>query len=88
VAALFATAIITLVPAAHFCGLIDPVSSLEGYGRMVGEIYPTAHFITISRGIFNKALSFTGLYDSFIALVIAIPVLVGLSAAFLKKQES
>ncbi len=88
VAALFATAIVTLVPAAHYCGLIDPVSSLEGVGRFIGEIYPTAHFMTISRGTFNKALDFTGLYASFIPLLIAIPVLIGLSAAFLKKQET
>jgi hypothetical protein len=45
-------------------------------------------FITISRGTFNKALGFAGLYESFIPLVIAIPVLIGLSAAFLKKQEA
>jgi ribosome-dependent ATPase len=87
-AALFATAIATLVPAAHYCGLIDPVSSLDGAARLVGEIYPTAHFITISRGTFNKALDFSGLYASFIPLLIAIPVLMGLSAAFLKKQET
>jgi ribosome-dependent ATPase len=87
VAALFATAIATVVPAAHYCGLIDPVSSLGGFGRLIGNIYPTAHSITISRGTFNKALDFTGLYGSFIPLLIAIPVLIGLSAAFLKKQE-
>ena len=72
----------------NFAGLIDPVSSLEGFGRMVGEIYPTSYFITISRGTFNKALSFAGLYQSFLPLLIAIPVLLGLSAAFLKKQEN
>ena len=88
VAALFATAIVTLVPAAHYCGLIDPVSSLEGFGAAAGQIYPTAHFITISRGVFNKALDFNGLYASFVPLLIAIPVLIGLSAAFLKKQEA
>src|SRR5262245_52211347 len=83
VAALFATAIVTTVPAAHYCGLIDPVSSMGGFGRLVGNIYPTAHFITISRGTFNKALDFTGLYGSFLPLLIAIPVLLGLSAALL-----
>ncbi|MFI5460402.1 MAG: ribosome-associated ATPase/putative transporter RbbA [Isosphaerales bacterium] len=88
VAALFATAVLTLVPASNFCGLTDPVSSLEGFGRLVGEVYPTAYYITISRGTFNKALGFAGLYGSFIPLLIAIPVLIGLSAAFLKKQEA
>ena len=87
VAALFATAIATLVPAVHYCGLIDPVSSLSGFGAMIGNIYPTTYFMNISRGTFNKALDFAGLYGSFIPLLIAIPVLFGLSAALLKKQE-
>ncbi len=88
VAALFATAVLTLIPAGNFSGLTDPVSSLEGFGRMVGDVYPTTYFITISRGTFNKALGFGGLYESFLPLLIAIPVLIGLSAAFLKKQET
>ena len=87
-AALFATAVFTLIPASNFSGLTDPVSSLEGFGRLVGDVYPTSYFITISRGTFNKALGFDGLYESFIPLLIAIPVLIGLSAAFLKKQET
>ena len=88
VAALFATAVLTLVPAGNFCGLTDPVSSLEGFGRLVGDVYPTSYYITISRGTFSKALGFAGLYESFIPLLIAIPVLIGLSAALLKKQET
>jgi ribosome-dependent ATPase len=88
VAALFATAVFTLIPACNFSGLTDPVSSLEGFGRLVGDVYPTSFFITISRGTFNKALGFDGLYGSFIPLLIAIPVLIGLSAVFLKKQET
>jgi ribosome-dependent ATPase len=88
VAALFATAVLTLVPAGNFCGLTDPVSSLEGFGRLVGDVYPTSYYITISRGTFSKALGFAGLYQSFIPLLIAIPVLIGLSAALLKKQET
>jgi ribosome-dependent ATPase len=88
VAALFATAVLTLIPASNFSGLTDPVSSLEGFGRLVGDVYPTTYFITISRGTFNKALGFGGLHESFIPLLIAIPVLIGLSAACLKKQET
>ncbi|MGA7882538.1 MAG: ribosome-associated ATPase/putative transporter RbbA [Terrimicrobiaceae bacterium] len=88
VAALFATMVLTLVPAANFCGLIDPVSSLEGFGRLVGDIYPTAYYNTISRGTFSKALGLAGLHDAFLPLLIAIPVLIGLSMAFLKKQET
>ena len=86
-AAVFGTAIITLLPAINFSGVIEPVSSLSGFGRFIGEIYPTAHFLTISRGVFSKALGFAALWPSFPPLLIAIPVLLLLSAAFLKKQE-
>jgi ribosome-dependent ATPase len=88
VSAVFLTAILTLVPTAHYCGIIDPVSSLHGYGRLIGDIYPTTYYITISRGTFSKALGFAGLYGSFIPLLIAAPVFLGLSVIMLKKQES
>jgi len=54
----------------------------------VGDIFPATYFITISRGTFSKALGFAGLYDSFIPLLIAVPVLLGVSVALLKKQEN
>ena len=88
IAALFGTAIITLVPASSFCGLIDPVSSLEGVGALVGRVYPTAHYLTISRGTFSKGLGFADLSASFLPLAIACVVLLSLSVALLKKQES
>jgi len=88
VAALFATTVFTLIPAVNYSGLIDAVSSLEGMGALISKIYPTTYFLTIIRGTFNKALSFSGLYDSFIPLIIAIPVLIVLTNLFLKKQES
>jgi ribosome-dependent ATPase len=88
VAALFATAVLTLIPAGNFSGLTDPVSSLEGFGAFIGNTYPTSYYITISRGTFSKALGFAGLYGAFLPLLIAIPLLLGLSVAFLKKQET
>jgi ribosome-dependent ATPase len=88
IAAIFGTAIATMIPAAQFSGLLDPVSSLEGFGALVGRIYPTTHFLTISRGTFSKALSFGDLLASFWPLLIAMPVLIGLSAMLLKKQET
>jgi ribosome-dependent ATPase len=87
IAALFATAVLTLVPAISFCGILNPVSSLEGLGRLVGESYPAAHFVAITRGIFSKALGFEDIYAPMAAMLIACPVLMGLAAAFLPKQE-
>ncbi|HDJ2739959.1 TPA: ribosome-associated ATPase/putative transporter RbbA [Salmonella bongori] len=87
IAAIFGTAIITLIPATQFSGMIDPVASLEGPGRWIGEIYPTSHFLTIARGTFSKALDLMDLWALFVPLMIAIPVVIGLSVLLLKKQE-
>ncbi|GEM_PF-23700 len=87
VAALFGTALLTILPAVQFSGLIDPVSTLEGVGALIGQIYPTTHFVTIARGTFSKGLGFMDLRASFVPLLIAVPVLIGLGAALLRKQE-
>ncbi|MDP1627305.1 MAG: ribosome-associated ATPase/putative transporter RbbA [Parvibaculum sp.] len=87
IAAIFGTAILTILPAAQFSGLTDPVSSLEGVGALIGQVYPTAHYLTIVRGTFSKALDFGDLQASFVPLLIAVPVLIFFSAFFLKKQE-
>lgn len=88
IAAIFGTALITMIPAVQYSGLIDPVSSLQGAGAFIGSIYPTTYFVTISRGTFSKALDFHDLAGSFVPLLIAIPVLLGLGTALLKKQAS
>jgi ribosome-dependent ATPase len=86
IAAIFATALLTLIPAIQYSGLIDPVSSLQGFGAFIGRIYPTTYFVNITRGTFSKALGFGDLAGSFLPLLIAIPVLLSLAAALLKKQ--
>jgi len=87
VAAMFLAMIGTMIPAAQFSGMIDPVSSLDGMGRMIGRVYPTAHFIDISRGVFNKALGWGDLSTAFWALAAAVPVILLLAIALLKKQD-
>ncbi|MBS0542124.1 MAG: ABC transporter permease, partial [Proteobacteria bacterium] len=86
VAAMAGTSIGTLLPAIQFSGMLDPVSSLEGVAAVVGQAYPTTHFLTISRGTFAKALDFGDLGASFLPLLLAIPVLTLASALLLKKQ--
>jgi ribosome-dependent ATPase len=87
IAAVFGTAILTILPAVAFSGMIDPVSSLEGAGALIGKYYPTTHFLTIARGTFSKSLGISDLYSSFVPLLIAIPILIALGAVLLKKQE-
>jgi ribosome-dependent ATPase len=86
IAALFGTAIATMTPATQFSGLTDPVSSLEGAGRLIGRVFPMTYFLTISRGTFNKALGFGDLGVDFLALAAVIPVGFSISLLLLRKQ--
>jgi ribosome-dependent ATPase len=88
IAAMFVAMIGTMIPAIQFAGMLNPVSSLEGVGAFIGRIYPAAHMLTISRGVFNKALDFPSLHSSFLALALALPVILGLSIVLLKKQDT
>ena len=88
IAAIFGTALATMLPAIQFSGLINPVSSLEGVGALLGKIYPTGPFLIISRGTYSKALGFAELWPYFIPLLIVIPVLTLASVLLLKKQDT
>ncbi len=87
IAAIFGTAVLSIIPAVSFSGMIEPVSSLEGLGRLIGEVYPTTHFLMIARGAFAKGLGFEALQGAFVPLLIAVPVLLGLAVLLLAKQE-
>ena len=87
IAALFVTMIGTLIPAVQFAGMLNPVSSLEGPGAWIGNVYPATYFLTISRGVFSKALGFSSLHAAFWPLALAVPVILGLSIGLLRKQE-
>lgn len=86
-AAVFATALGTMLPAVQFSGMINPVSSMEGIGALIARIYPTAHFMTISRGGFSKGLGFAELSGTLLPLLLAVPVLIGVGALLMRKQE-
>lgn len=87
IAALFGTAILTILPTVSFSGLTTPVGALEGVSYWIGQFFPASYFLIISRGTFTKALGFADLLPQFMALAIFIPVLTLISVALLKKQE-
>ena len=87
IAAIFGTSLATMLPAIQFSGIINPVSSLEGFAAILGRIYPTGPFLIISRGTFSKALGFADLWPCFLPLAAAIPVLILVSVTLLKKQD-
>ncbi|MCR3840303.1 ABC transporter permease, partial [Pseudomonas aeruginosa] len=87
IAAVFGVAIATMIPAIQFSGLIHPVSSLEGAAAWIGKLYPTSHFLVVSRGAFSKSLGLPDLWAYYLPLAASIVVLTLLSVACLKKQE-
>ena len=87
IAALIVTAVIVLVVAVSFCGMINPVSSQEGVAAIIGEYFPTTYFLEASRGAFNKALGFNDLSQYFFPLFAFIPVLTIASIYLLPNQD-
>jgi len=87
IAAMFFAMIGTMIPATQYAGMTDPVSSLQGAARWIGELYPASHMIAISRGVFNKALGFADLGAALWPMLAAVPVITGTAILLLRKQE-
>ena len=87
VAAVFATSVLAMMPTVQFSGLMQPVSTLEGAGRIMGQMWPTNYFMQMSIGAFSKGLGFVQLAPNIVLLAIFAPVFVAVAVLFLKKQE-
>ena len=88
IAALFGTAILTVIQATQFSGMLTPASSLTGFAWVMGHGFPMTYFLRISVGTFTKGLGFADLGGNFLALAIFIPVLTTLSLLLLRKQDT
>ncbi|ENN85259.1 HlyD family secretion protein [Rhizobium freirei PRF 81] len=86
VAAIFATAIIAIIPAVNFSGLLVPVSSLSGSGRLMGLAFPAAWYQPVSVGIFAKGLGLSALWPDFVALVMFGIAFITAAVVVLRKQ--
>ena len=87
ISALAATTVIVLMIAVNFCGLINPVASLEGFAASISKLFPTTYFLEAFRGVFNKGLGFSDLSPQFLPLLAFIPVLTLASVFLLPKQD-
>jgi ribosome-dependent ATPase len=87
IAALFGTAILTVLPATQFAGMLSPVSSLTGMGAVLGRLFPMTYYLPIVVGTFTKALGFAELGRSMAYLALFIPGMLALSLFLLRKQE-
>ena len=87
-AAIFAAAIITILPASQFSGMFVPVSSLSGTAAVASKVFPSTYFQAISVGTFTKALGLASLWPNIAALAVISLVYFALSVLLLGKQES
>ena len=85
VAAVFVTAILTIVPTIQFSGLLQPVSTLEGSARFVGSIWPTTYYMHSSVGAYTKGLGPDLMMQDVIFLACCIPILWAVSIARLEE---
>jgi ribosome-dependent ATPase len=88
VAAVFATAILSIVPAVNFSGLFAPVSSLSGTAKIIGLSFPSAWYQPVTVGVFAKALGFLDLWRNIAAITIIGLAFLVLSLILLRKQET
>ena len=88
VSAVFATIVISIIPAANFSGLLVPVSSLSGGGRVLGLGFPSAWYQPISVGTFTKALGFDDLWLNVMMLAVFFVLYLVAAKLILRKQET
>ncbi|TNG91474.1 ATP-binding cassette domain-containing protein [Pasteurellaceae bacterium USgator11] len=87
VAAIFATAIISMVPALNFSGLLYPMSTLSGAGYYIGWGFPTSWYNLISLGAFTKGLGFGNFLPFYAMLLLFFVIYLSIAGLLLKKQE-
>jgi ribosome-dependent ATPase len=87
VAAVFVTAILTIIPTIQFSGLLQPVSTLQGSAGFIGSIWPASYYMHSTVGAYTKGLGPGLMLGDIAFLACCIPVLWAISVAGLKKQE-
>ena len=88
VAAIFAAAILTMIPAMNFSGMIYPFSTLSGSGYWIGRGFPASWFQMVGLGVITKGLLWRDVYPIFGVLLAFFLGYLLLAALLLKKQES
>ncbi|WP_019673961.1 ribosome-associated ATPase/putative transporter RbbA [Psychrobacter lutiphocae] len=87
VAALFVTAIVTLIPTINYSGLLYPLSSMNDIAYALGVGFPASWYQRISIGGFTKGLGWSSFGSEYLMLVLFALVYITLACIFLKKQE-
>jgi ribosome-dependent ATPase len=87
VSAVLLAAVLSMMPTIQFSGMMQPVSTLEGGGRVMGSLWPAAYYLHLSVGAFTKGLGTIELMPDLLRLAAFSPVFWILCSLLLRKQE-
>jgi ribosome-dependent ATPase len=87
VAAVFAAALLSLMPTMQYSGMIQPISTLSPEAQMIGSAWPASYFMHLSVGAYTKGLGWAALSHDIVKLSLFFPVFLTIAVLLLRKQE-
>ncbi|MCS6779667.1 MAG: ribosome-associated ATPase/putative transporter RbbA [Geminicoccaceae bacterium] len=87
IAAIFATAILCMIPTVNFSGMLYPVATLDAVSRAIGQSFPALYFQRIVTGVVNKGLGLDSLWPDLVTLAGFVLLFWVLAVALLPEQE-
>ncbi len=87
IAAIFATAILCMIPTVNFSGMLYPVATLDAVSRAIGQSFPVFYFQRIVTVVINKGLGFEMLWLDLATLAGFVLLFWTLAAAVLPEWE-
>ncbi len=87
IAGLLIAAIMTMIPAFTYSGLLIPISSLNKSGQFMSMLYPVSYFMDTTIGVFTKDVPINSLLPNFLWIALFYVAVMMCCILFLKKQE-
>ena len=86
-AAIFVTAIASMIPTIDYSGFLYPLSTMSGSSYVFGKIFPASWYLNVSVGTFTKGLTVSDLQQEYAALAAFMLAALAAACLLLKKQE-
>jgi len=87
IAAIFATAILCMIPTVNFSGMLYPIATLDPVSRAIGEAFPALYFQRITAGVINKGSGVASLGPDMLAIAGFVLLFWTLAVLLLPEQE-
>ncbi len=88
IAAIFVTAVLTMMPALDYSGFLIPIHSMDAGGQAIARSLPFMYATEIMEGSFLKGLGFTELWPELLVLTVYTAALLVLAYILFRKRPS